>query len=124
MRALEPGVHGLSNTHLDGTLWPKVTTGTHALQNIIRTDYSPDDLMKLLADDRVPSDDKLPKRGNDLAFERRVAPIFIRGEEYGTRACSAVTIGTTQIPLHRTDLRPQRRCDGASRDNAADRLNV
>ena len=39
----------------------------------------------------------LPQRGNDLAFERRVAPIFIRGEEYGTRACSAVTIGTTHI---------------------------
>ena len=39
----------------------------------------------------------LPQRGNDLAFERRVAPIFIRGEEYGTRACSAVTIGTKHI---------------------------
>lgn len=96
-RALEPGVHGLSNTHLDGTLWPKVTAGTHALGNIVRTDYSSDDLMKLLADARIPSDELLPQRGNDLAFERRVAPIFIRGEEYGTRACSAVTIGTAHI---------------------------
>ena len=50
-RALEPGVHGLSNTHLDGTLWPKVTAGTQGLHNIVRTDYSSDDLMKLLADD-------------------------------------------------------------------------
>ena len=96
-RALEPGVHGLANTHLDGTIWPKVTSGTRELHNIIRGDYSPNDLMKLLADERIPSDELLPKRGNDLAFERRVAPIFIRGEEYGTRACSAVTITTTQI---------------------------
>ena len=53
--------------------------------------------MKLLADERTPRDESLPQRGNDLEFERRVAPIFIRGAEYGTRACSAVTIGTTQI---------------------------
>jgi uncharacterized protein with NRDE domain len=96
-RALEPGVHGLANTHLDGTVWPKVTRGTHGLQSLIGGDYSPNDLMKLLADQRIPNDEQLPKRGNDLAFERRVAPIFIRGDEYGTRACSAVILGTTQI---------------------------
>ncbi len=96
-RALEPGVHGLANTHLDGNVWPKVTSGTRGLRETIRGDYSPDDLMRLLADERIPSDELLPSRGNDLAFERRIAPIFIRGDEYGTRACSAVTIGTTQI---------------------------
>jgi uncharacterized protein with NRDE domain len=96
-RALEPGVHGLANTHLDGTVWPKVTNGTRGLRDVIRGDYSANDLMKLLADERVPSDEALPKRGNDIAFERRVAPVFIRGDEYGTRACSAVTIGATQI---------------------------
>ena len=91
-------MHGLSNTHLDGTT---VAESHHrhagAVQSIIRADYSADDLLKLLADERIPSDELLPQRGNDLEFERRVAPIFIRGEDYGTRACSAVTIGTTQI---------------------------
>ena len=96
-RALAPGIHGLSNTHLDGTLWPKVTSGTRALRELVHGDYSADDLMKLLADDRAPSDELLPKRGNEIEFERRVAPVFIRGDEYGTRASSAVTIGTTQI---------------------------
>jgi len=96
-RALEPGVHGLANTHLDGTVWPKVTSGTRGLREAIRGDYTTNDLMKLLADERVPKDELLPKRGNDVAFERRVAPIFIRGDEYGTRACSAVTIGRAQI---------------------------
>jgi uncharacterized protein with NRDE domain len=96
-RALEPGVHGLANTHLDGTVWPKVTSGTQGLRQLLRGAYSPNDLMKLLADERVPVDELLPQRGNDLEFERRVAPIFIRGAEYGTRASSAVTIGTTLI---------------------------
>lgn len=96
-RALEPGIHGLANTHLDGTVWPKVTSGTRALRDLVRGDYSPDDLMKLLGDERVPGDELLPKRGNDIEFERRVAPVFIRGDEYGTRACSAVTIGTAHI---------------------------
>jgi uncharacterized protein with NRDE domain len=96
-RALEPGIHGLSNTHLDGTLWPKVTSGTRALRDLVRGDYSADDLIKVLADDRVPGDELLPSRGNDIEFERRVAPVFIRGDEYGTRASSAVTIGTTRI---------------------------
>jgi uncharacterized protein with NRDE domain len=97
LRALRPGVHGLANTHLDGTTWPKVTAGTRLLRDVVASDYSADDLLKVLADEGVPDDEALPKRGNDLAFERRVAPVFIRGDEYGTRASSAVTIGTDQI---------------------------
>lgn len=96
-RVLPPGVHGLANTHLDGTTWPKVITGKRALSDLVRGSYSADDLLKLLADERIPADDELPQRGNDLEFERRVAPVFIRGDEYGTRASSAVTITTTEI---------------------------
>jgi uncharacterized protein with NRDE domain len=96
-RVLAPGVHGLANTHLDGTMWPKVTRGTRALREAIVGDYTADDLMALLADETVPDDAELPERGNDLAFERRVAPVFIRGDEYGTRASSAVTITATHI---------------------------
>src|SRR5262249_35087325 len=96
-RALEPGVHGLANTHLDGTVWPKVTTGTRRLRELMCGRYSADDLMKLLADEHVPADELLPNRGNDLPFERRVAPIFIRGDEYGTRASSVVTITASEV---------------------------
>ena len=96
-RVLAPGIHGLSNTHLDGTMWPKVTNGTRALRSVIRADYSANDLIRLLGDETVPNDEDLPQRGKDLEFERRVAPVFIRGDEYGTRASSAVTIGMSQI---------------------------
>src|SRR5262245_26834400 len=97
-RVLAPGVHGLANTHLDDDgLWPKVATGTQLLRDAIRGAYKPDDLLKLLADDTVPPDNQLPQRGKDLEFERRVAPIFIRGDEYGTRASSVVTIATAHV---------------------------
>jgi len=97
-RLLAPGVHGLANTHLDDDgSWPKVTRGTRALREAIRAHYTPDDLLTVLGDETVPPDDQLPQRGKDLEFERRVAPIFIRGDEYGTRASSVVTIGAARV---------------------------
>lgn len=105
-RVLAPGIHGLSNTHLDGTMWPKVTRGTRALRNVIRADYSANDLIRVLGDEHVPKDEDLPKRGNVLEFERRVAPVFIRGDEYGTRASSAVTITPTHIRFSEQSFGP------------------
>jgi uncharacterized protein with NRDE domain len=89
---LPSGVHALANTHLDGT-WPKAVRGKSALANLIAGPFVPQDLITLLADARVPPDEELPRRGRDLDFERRVAPIFIAGEEYGTRASTAVVFG-------------------------------
>ncbi len=107
-RALSSGVHGLANTHLDGDAWPKVTRGTRALSNLVNDgDYSADDLIGLLADDSVPGDEALPQRGNEIEFERRVAPLFIRGDEYGTRASTAVTITTTQVRFSEQTFGPQ-----------------
>jgi len=107
-RVLQPGVHGLANTHLDGDHpWPKVAGGTQRLREAIRGRYSPDDLLRILADESVPSDDELPKRGNDIEFERRVAPIFIRGDEYGTRASSVVTIGDAHVQFTEQTFGPR-----------------
>jgi uncharacterized protein with NRDE domain len=107
-RVLLPGVHGLANTHLDGDgLWPKVARGTRSLSHVIRGHYTPDDLLKLLADEAVPPDDQLPNRGKDLEFERRVAPIFIRGDEYGTRASSVVTIGASHVQFTEQTFGPR-----------------
>ncbi len=120
VRVLEPGVHGLANTHLDGTVWPKVTTGTRRLRELLRGDCSSDELLALLADEGVPRDELLPQRGNDLAFERRVAPIFIRGDEYGTRASSAVTIGANEIRFCEQTFGP----GGARRERIDETLSV
>jgi uncharacterized protein with NRDE domain len=43
-------------------------------------------LLDLLADVSQPPDDALPETGVPFELERLLAPIFIRGEQYGTRA--------------------------------------
>ena len=99
-RFLAPGVHGLANTHLDtDDHWPKVIHGRRALHKVTSEAFTPSDLIRLLADDWIPPDDELPSRGNTLEFERRVAPVFIRGDEYGTRASTAVIIDATRIEV-------------------------
>jgi uncharacterized protein with NRDE domain len=45
-------------------------------------------VLDLLLDETQPADEELPDTGVGLDLERRLAPIFIRGERYGTRAAS------------------------------------
>jgi uncharacterized protein with NRDE domain len=104
-RLMPKGVHGLANTHLDGT-WPKVVRGTPMLASLVAADCGTDDLIKLLEDERPAADHELPQRGNDIAFERRLSPIFIRGDEYGTRASTAVIIGTRDIRVSEQSFGP------------------
>ncbi len=85
---LEPGTYGLANAEL-GATWPKVVAGTRALE-ALAPDVTTAALIRLLADDSRPADEDLPRRGRPIELERRVAPCFICGEEYGTRASTAV----------------------------------
>ena len=55
------------------------------------------DLIALLNDSAVPPDEELPRRGRPLEMERRVAPCFIRGDEYGTRASTALVVGRETV---------------------------
>ena len=48
------------------------------------------DLFALLADEHQPADELLPDTGVGLGRERLLAPVFIRGEHYGTRASTLV----------------------------------
>jgi uncharacterized protein with NRDE domain len=86
---LAPGVYGLANAEL-GATWPKVVSGTEALRTLCAGQPTTDALIELLHDDAQPPDATLPRRGRPIELERRVAPRFIRGEEYGTRASTAV----------------------------------
>ena len=92
---LEPGTYGLANAEL-GATWPKVARGTCRLEALLATrpdaDVLQESLLELLADASVPSDKELPKRGRPLELERRVAPCFIKGTDYGTRASTSVII--------------------------------
>jgi len=85
---LKPGVYGLANAEL-GATWPKVVAGRQALGDVAGAPDT-DSLIRILHDEHQPDDRDLPKRGRPLELERRVAPCFIIGEEYGTRASTAV----------------------------------
>ncbi len=93
---LTPGIYGLTNAHF-GTQWPKVARGTGALATAVEGGASVQDLLALLADDATPPDDKLPERGRGIEVERALASCFIRGEEYGTRASTAVIMNTDEV---------------------------
>ena len=94
---LQPGVYGLSNT-VFGTPWPKCVQGAELLAE--RGSRDPQDtaaLLDIMADASIPPDEALPQRGRPLEFERRVAPRFILGDEYGTRASTIVRVAADTI---------------------------
>lgn len=82
-----PGCHGLSNDRLN-VPWPKVTEGLAGFRRLLRTDFAPDDLFALLADDEPAAEADL--RGSGL--ERAHSARFIRGEVYGTRSSTVLCI--------------------------------
>lgn len=89
MQVLKPGIYGLANAHL-GAQWPKVLRGTRNLGQLLNREPAVDSILDLLNDQHTPPDHLLPVRGNDIEMERRIAPCFIVGEEYGTRASTAL----------------------------------
>lgn len=91
---VEPGLHGMSNAQLN-TSWPKVSRGKKGLASILQDDVSTDRLLDLLDDRETAPEEQLPNTGVGRDLERRLSPIFIDGEEYGTRA-------STVLLLHRS----------------------
>jgi uncharacterized protein with NRDE domain len=94
MRAIEPGVHGLSN-HLLDEPWPKVVRGRMAMREAIADDDPAPRLFTALSDRGAPPDAELPETGVGVAWERRLAAALITGEDYGTRCSTVVSVGST-----------------------------
>jgi uncharacterized protein with NRDE domain len=89
-RAIEPGIHGLSN-HLLDEPWPKVVRGRMAMAEAIREPDPAPRLFAALADGQGAPDDALPDTGVGIDWERRLASPLITGADYGTRASTVVT---------------------------------
>lgn len=88
---VKPGIHGLSN-HLLDTPWPKVERAKEKLADIMNaTDLSEEALFELLADEQKPPENRLPDTGIPRHLEKKVSPIFIKSEDYGTR-CSTILL--------------------------------
>ncbi len=89
-RRLDRGIHVLSNGHGDAA-WPKVERLRSRFALAIAGGLPGDDaLLDLLGDRWQPPDDALPDTGVGIERERLLAPIFIHGEHYGTRASTLV----------------------------------
>ncbi|MEI6609264.1 MAG: NRDE family protein [Deltaproteobacteria bacterium] len=91
---LNPGIYGLSN-HLLNTPWPKVTRGKKMLAVSLDKKGSEleDALFAMLADRKIPADNKLPDTGIGLEWERVLSSIFISSPVYGTRSSTILLIG-------------------------------
>lgn len=90
VQGVTPGVHALSNGRWED-VWPKTERAASALRQALGpADINPDDLLTLLADSTPAPDAALPDTGVGLATERLLSPVFIRGEQYGTRASTVL----------------------------------
>lgn len=90
---LGDGVYGLSNADLNSD-WPKVNRGIQALSEYCQSgeDLNHNRLFELLGDQQQAEEHCLPVTGVPWEWEKRLSAIFIRGEEYGTRSSTLLTI--------------------------------
>lgn len=90
LQRLRAGVHVVSNGPSDSR-WPKVERLREGFRRAVRAGERDDaTLLGLLADQTQPEDRDLPDTGVGQHLERLLAPVFIRGEQYGTRASTLV----------------------------------
>lgn len=90
--SIADGVHGLSNGDLDAP-WPKVRRVTAVLRDWLAApeeDFAP--LFDAFTDKMPAPDATLPDTGVGLELERRLSPVFVRGERYGTRATTLIAL--------------------------------
>ena len=89
---LPPGIYGLSNALLDAP-WPKVERIKAGMSEVLsQRSWRPGALMELLADRTPPAADGPRDRGRGSGSARRRAALFVRGEHYGTRSSTVLTV--------------------------------
>ena len=86
-QTLKPGCYALTNAEF-GARWPKAVDGIARLRQAVRAGTDLDRLIGLLRHDQPPEGDAAAAQGETA--ESRATPCFIRGDEYGTRASTAV----------------------------------
>ncbi|HEX7768431.1 MAG TPA: NRDE family protein [Dokdonella sp.] len=117
VRSLGAGVHVISNGAL-GVAWPKTARLQRGFRDALRGGAERDEagLLDLLRDESLPRDEELPDTGVGLELERLLAPVFIRGERYGTRACSlALRDAGGSVVLRERRFGPSGAFDGEDR---------
>lgn len=91
IRRVDPGVYGISNGAFDEP-WPKLSSGKEELAAMLNNDITAAGLMEILTDHQIAEDHELPQTGIPLDIERMLSSRFIRSPDYGTRACTVLTV--------------------------------
>lgn len=106
-QTLAPGVYGLSNRLLDSP-WPKLLKARERFAAALPQLPDEQVFVSLLADDEIVPDHELPQTGVSLEWERRLSAIFVRSENYGTRASTVVwQRADGAVQLHEQSYGPQ-----------------
>ncbi|MFD2704500.1 NRDE family protein [Salibacterium lacus] len=85
---LSPGIHGLSNAFLN-TPWPKVEKIKSDFSRLLKTSGSSlgtEDFFKVLSNSDEADAGQLPDTGVGDTLEKKLSPLFIKMEGYGTRS--------------------------------------
>lgn len=90
---ISPGTHSISN-HLLNTPWPKVKRAKEKLNSYVMNheELDVEHLFHQLYDREIAHDDELPDTGVGIELERKLSPIFIQTENYGTRASTVILV--------------------------------
>ncbi len=106
------GVHVLSN----GPPLPRWPKAQHLADAFADTAVEDGALLDLLADTSQPDESVLPDTGIGIELEKFLAPVFIRGNEYGTRASTlAYANDDGSVVLHERRFGPRGFAEGESR---------
>ena len=89
---VSPGVHGLSN-HLLDTPWPKVELGKSSLETLMQQNQLEESaVFSMLNNQKLAPDADLPDTGIGLDWERVLSAMYIKSENYGTRASTLLLV--------------------------------
>lgn len=88
-RQLPPGIYGLSN-HLLDSPWPKLLAARERFAAALPRLPDESAFFELLADQSIVADENLPSTGVPIEWERLLSAIFVKSENYGTRASTLV----------------------------------
>ncbi|WP_414672256.1 NRDE family protein [Lentibacillus sp.] len=93
MSQVSTGTHGLSNAFLN-TPWPKVVKGKEKLAQYVKqhSTIETGPLFDIIADAEKAPDENLPDTGVGLDLERKLSPLFIKTDGYGTRASTVLLV--------------------------------
>ena len=106
IRELAPGIYGLSN-HLLDSPWPKLIKAREGFSEALKQLPDEAGFFDLLADQTIVSDELLPQTGVPLEWERLLSAVFVKSENYGTRASTLLwQRADGKVKLHEQSFGP------------------